>query len=134
MTIPKTHYKVGETAEAVMTLTYIGNTQAEFSSPGGEYFDIMIKDEQNNFLYFWRKEKYPAGSLRGIIPMVSETINPGWSVTRSVPFKVQKGGTLYVYGLNFNDGFAYSTGISYTPGGGRFGVNISTPPFIINVR
>jgi hypothetical protein len=58
VSIPKTEYQIGETAEATLTLSYNGDEPVELRSPGGEYFDLLIKDEQGNTIYQWQVDKY----------------------------------------------------------------------------
>jgi hypothetical protein len=135
ISIPKTEYRVGEDAEAVMTLKYTGNSPVELSSPGGEYFNLFIKDKQNNFIYNWRDEKYQSsGQSASSLPAVNETIEPGWSATSRLQFRVLKSGTLYLKGLTFNDGYGYQVTVSRPQSSGGFGVNADTPFLVIQAR
>lgn len=132
ISIPKTEYRVGETAEAIMTLKYTGSEPIELSSPGGEYFNLFIRDRQNNMLYRWRDDKYPPGNLAGVLPLVNEMILPGWSVSGRLQFRVPEAGTLYLKGLTFNDSWGYQ--VSVTQGSGGYGVNADTPFLVIKGR
>lgn len=56
--IPKTDYQVGEIAEATLTLSYNGDQPVELTSPGGQYFDLLIRDGQGNIVYHWERQEY----------------------------------------------------------------------------
>ena len=132
ITIPKTEYRIGETVEAVMTLKYTGSDPLELSAPGGQYFNLFIRDRQNNMLYRWRDDKYPTGNLASVLPLVKETIESGWSATGRLQFRVPQAGTLYLKGLTFNDGSGYQVTVSQ--GSGGYGVNADTPFLVIQAR
>jgi hypothetical protein len=145
--IPKTRYRVGETAVASLTLLYIGTGPVELSSPGGQYFDLIIRDDQNNIVYQW--ERYEAG-LPASLPApaeitappppltaipenpVQETIGPGQSITANLEFSIPKAGTYYLSGRNYG-GWGFGQILASYPGGGGYGLSLESPFVVIDV-
>jgi hypothetical protein len=151
LSIPKAEYQLGETAEATLTLSYHGDEPVALSGPGGEYFNLLIKDEQGNTIYEWQVDKYgpppprevplpgehgvtpPPEPSQDIVPAIEEPVLPGQSITRSLQFKTLQAGELYIEGTIFGGwGFGY-VGIHYPDGHGE-GLYIDTPFIIISAE
>ena len=148
VSIPKTNYRVGELAEAILTLSYNGAQPVELSSPSGQYFDLLIRDSQNNIIYQW--ERYNAGlppslpapteSIQPPPPLTmipkypfKETINPGQSITSRLEFSLLKAGTYYLRGRNFG-GWDFGEVLCKYPNGGGYGLHIEAPFIVIEAR
>jgi len=129
--IPKTDYKVGETAEAVMTLSYTGDGPVELTAPGSQYFNLTIRDGQGNIVYQWEEHEY--GPPPPALDWFKETINPGQSITKSLEFSLPKAGTFYIEGRNFG-GWDYGQVLASYPDGSGYGLYIDTPFIVINAH
>jgi hypothetical protein len=146
--IPKTTYRVGEIAEAILTLSYNGDQSVELSSTSGQYFDLLIRDDQNNIIYQW--ERYNAGLPTyfpaptepiqpppplNMIPEhpFKETINPGQSITHRLEFSLPKAGTYYFCGRNFG-GWDFGDVLADYPNGTGYGLYIEAPFIVIDAR
>lgn len=148
VSIPKTIYQVGEVAEAALTLTYSGTQPIELSSPSGQYFDLLIKDNLNNILYQW--ERWNAGlppalpkpteTIQPVPPFngrpenpFKETLNPGQTISGRLEFSIPKAGTYYLEGRNYG-GWDFGEILASYPGAGGYGLNIEAPFIIIQVH
>jgi hypothetical protein len=146
--IPKTDYQVGELAKAILTLSYDGDQPVELSSPSGQYFDLLIRDGQNNIVYQW--ERYNAG-LSPSLPAPTEvvtppppltvfphnsiktTIDPGQSITGTLEFNIPKAGTYYFGGRNFG-GWDFGEILAEYPSGNGYGLYIEATFIVIEVH
>ena len=75
--IPKTNYQAGELAKATLTLNYDGYQPIELSSPSGHFFDLLIRDEQDNIGYQW--ERYASGLPPSLPAATGDNPNAGAS-------------------------------------------------------
>jgi len=126
--ILKTDYRVGEITEAILTLSYTGDQPVELTSPGGQYFDLLIRDGQGNIVYHWERQKY--GPPPPLLPTVRETIAPDQSITRHLEFTIPQAGTFYIRGRNFG-GWDYGQVLAAYPDGSGYGLYIETPFVLI---
>ena len=145
LSLPRKEYQVGETVEATMTLIYSGLTPLQLRSPGGEYFDILIRDSQDKIIYRWSYEKYPNAAYplnvnptppepgTPLLPLIKEDITSGFTVSRTLEFCISQPGSFYVKGstLHCRDGSQVG---ATKPDGSGFGVNVSTPFITIQVN
>jgi hypothetical protein len=148
VSIPKTVYQVGETAQAVLTLSCSGTQAINLSSPNNQYFDLLIKDTQNNIVYQW--ERWNAGLppslpkptevIQPVPPFngrpenaFKETINPGQSITAQLQFSIPKAGTYYLQGRIYG-GWDFGEIMATYPNGSGYGLHIEAPFIIIEVR
>ena len=129
--IPKTDYKVGETAEAILALSYTGDGPVELTTPGSQYFNLTIRDGQGDIVYQWQRQEY--GPPPPTLDWFKETINPGQTITKRLEFSLPKAGTFYIEGRNFG-GWDYGQVIADYPDGHGYGLYIDTPFMVINVR
>ena len=129
--IPKTDYRVGETAEAIMTLSYTGDGSVELTAPGSQYFNLTIRDGQGNIVYQWERQEY--GPPPPSLDWFKETINPGQSITKSLEFSLPQAGTFYIEGRNFG-GWDYGQVLADYPDGHGYGLYIDTPFMVITAR
>lgn len=129
--IPKTDYEVGETAEAILTLSYAGDEPVEITAPGSQYFDLIIRDGQGNIVYHWERQEF--GPPPPALDWFKETVNPGQTITKRLEFSVPQAGTLYLAGRNFG-GWDYGQALVDYPDGHGYGLYMDTPFIIIKVR
>lgn len=122
--IPKTDYKVGETAEAIMTLSYTGDGPVKLTAPGSQYFNLTIRDGQGNIVYQWESQEY--GPPPPPLDWFKETINPGQTITKRLEFSLLEAGTFYIEGRNFG-GWDYGQVLADYPDGHGYGLYIDTP-------
>ena len=148
VSIPKAEYQVSETAEATLTLSYHGDEPVALRSLDGEYFNLLIKDEQGDTIYEWQVDKYgpppprevpppgedgvtpPPEPNQDIVPAIEESISPGQPITRSLQFKILQAGKLYLEGTIFGGWGFGDVGVHYPDGHGE-GLNIDTPFIVI---
>jgi hypothetical protein len=148
VSIPRTNYRAGETAEAVLTLTYDGAQPVELSSTGGLYLDLLIRDAQNNIVYQWERHHagLPANLTAPVEPVQTatplnvmpehpfkETLNPGQSITGRLQFSLPEAGTYYLRGRNYG-GWDFGDVMANYPGGSGYGLYIETPFILIDVH
>lgn len=129
--IPKTDYQVGEIAEATLPLSYAGDQPVQLTSPGGQYFDLLIRDGQDNIIYHWESEKY--GPPPTSLPTIRETIAPGQSISSHLEFRIPRAGTFYIRGRNFG-GWNYGEVLATYPDRSGYGLYIETPFIVITAR
>jgi len=129
--IPKTDYKVGETAEAIMTLSYAGDGPVELTAPGSQYFNLTIRDGRGNIVYQWEGHEY--GPPPPALDWFKETINPGQTITKRLEFSVPQAGRFYLEGRNFG-GWDYGQVMADYPDGHGYGLYIDTPFIVINAH
>ena len=129
--IPETDYQVGEIAEATLTLSYAGDQPVELTAPGGQYFDLLIKDGQGNNAYHWERQEY--GPPPPPLPTVRQTIAPGQSITSRLKFSIPQAGTFYIRGRNFG-GWNFGQVLATYPDASGYGLYIDTPFVVITAR
>jgi hypothetical protein len=148
VSIPKTNYQVGEIAEAVLTLTYNGAQPVELNSTGGQYFDLLTRDGQNNTAYQWERYQAglpanlpaPADPVQPAPPLTAmperpykETLHPGQSITGRLQFSLPEAGTYYLRGRNFG-GWDFGDIMAIYPDGSGYGLYIEAPFIVIEVH
>lgn len=129
--IPKTDYKVGDTAEAIMALSYTGDGPVDLTAPGSQYFNLTIRDGQGNIVYQWEEHEY--GPPPPPLDWFKETINPGQTITKRLEFSLPEAGTFYIEGRNFG-GWDYGQVLADYPDGHGYGLYIDTPFIVINAH
>ena len=129
--IPRTDYKVGETAEAIMTLSYTGDGPVELTAPGSQYFNLTIRDGQGNIIYNWERQEF--GPPPPALDWYKETIQPGQTITKRLEFSLPEAGTFYIEGRNFG-GWDYGQVLADYPDGHGYGLHMETPYILINAQ
>ena len=129
--IPKTDYKVGETAEAILSLSYTGEVPVEITAPGSQYFDLIIRDGQGNIVYHWERQEF--GFPAPAFDWFKETVQPGQTITKRLEFSLPQVGTFYLAGRNFG-GWGYGQGLVDYPDGHGHGLYIDTPFIVIKAH
>ena len=135
--IPKNEYYVGESAEATFSLSYTGTDEVEVSARDGQYFDLVIKDNQGNKVYQWAIEHYSGIPMRSV-PWISQSLQPGQTIDGTLKFPIPQTGTLYVSGgclprMGFDDWVFNAAEVRYPDGHGH-GLNVNSPFIEITVR
>jgi hypothetical protein len=146
--IPKAEYSAGELVKATLTLSYFGGQPVELSSPTGHYFDLLIRDDQNNIIYQWERLQaglpaslpapttviQPSPGLTGLLQNSSKvTLNPGESVTSDLEFMAPSAGIYYLRGRNFGSWDFGEIFASY-PNGSGYGLHLEAPFIFIQAR
>jgi hypothetical protein len=146
--IPKAEYSAGELVKATLTLSYFGGQPVELSSPTGRYFDLLIRDDQNNIIYQWERLQaglpaslpapttviQPSPGLTGLLQNSSKvTLNPGESVTSDLEFMAPSAGIYYLRGRNFGSWDFGEIFASY-PNGSGYGLHLEAPFIFIQAR
>jgi hypothetical protein len=149
VSIPKTHYQVGETAKALLNLQYNGTQPVDVTSPGGQYFDLLIRDRQNNIVFQWERVqaglppsspapteiKTPPPPLTASPPRnpFKTTLNQGDSLTAELEFRIPAAGTYYLCGRNYG-GWDFGDIMAEYPDGSGYGLYMDTPFILVEVR
>ncbi len=129
--IPGTDYRVGETAEASLTLSYSGDVPVELTAPGSQYFDLLIRDGQGDIVYQWERQEF--GPPPPALDWFKETVKPGRTITRRLEFNVPQAGTFYIAGRNFG-GWDYGQVLVDYPDGHGYGLYMDTPFILITAH
>jgi hypothetical protein len=129
--IPKTEYRVGEVAKAILTLSYTGDQPVELTSSDRQYFDLLVRDGNGNIIYHWEQERYGSPPLS--LPTAKETLMPGQSITGRIEFSVPQAGTFYLRGRNFGGWDFGQVLATYLDGGGH-GLYIEAPFLVVTAR
>ncbi len=129
--IPRTDYKVGETAEAILTLSYNGDEPVELTAPGSQYFDLLIRDGQGDIIYQWERQEF--GPPPPALGWFKETVQPGRTITKRLEFNIPQAGTFYIAGRNFG-GWDYGQVLVDYPDGHGYGLYMDTPFILITAH
>lgn len=103
----------------------------ELIAPGGQYFDLLIKDGRGDTVYHWERQEY--GPPPPLLPTVRETIVPGQSITRHLEFTIPQAGMFYIRGRNFG-GWNFGQVLAMYPDASGYGLYIDTPFVLITGR
>jgi hypothetical protein len=126
--IPATDYRVGETAEATLTMSYHGEEPVEITAPGSQYLNLTIRDGQGNIIYNWERQEF--GPPPTALDWYKETLQPGQAITKCLEFSVPQAGTFYLEGRNFG-GWDYGQVLVDYPDGHGYGLYMETPYILI---
>lgn len=129
--LPKLEYEIGENIEATLSLS-CDQDSCLVKAVDGQFFDLMIQDDQGNVIYHWAKEHLGNASPYEL-PTVSETIEHDMPLTQVFQFSLESAGTYYVSGgdmpiRGFNN---WDLASVYYDGSST---DLNTPSLIINVR